>query len=84
LCDPAAIRQRQDAVEAMTHLDAKEFVNKATGFLKSLPDLERLLQKLVARLDCLAYLGLAEMQTSKRVHFAVFCCSSVKELTLKK
>lgn len=45
LCDPTPIRQRQDAIEALMDVDVKQFIDKATTILKSLPDLERLLQK---------------------------------------
>uniref|UniRef100_A0A914XGZ6 DNA mismatch repair protein n=1 Tax=Plectus sambesii TaxID=2011161 RepID=A0A914XGZ6_9BILA len=46
LCDPTPIRHRQDAIEALMDVDVKQFIDKATTVLKSLPDLERLLQKI--------------------------------------
>ncbi|CAD6196340.1 unnamed protein product [Caenorhabditis auriculariae] len=45
-CDGTVIKERQDAVEWLASAPAKTFVQKATTLLRTVPDLERLLQKI--------------------------------------
>ncbi len=47
LCDPIAIGHRQDSIEMLIDAESTSFVDNATALLKPIPDLDRLLQRLV-------------------------------------
>uniref|UniRef100_A0AC34G9Z1 DNA mismatch repair protein MutS core domain-containing protein n=1 Tax=Panagrolaimus sp. ES5 TaxID=591445 RepID=A0AC34G9Z1_9BILA len=45
-CDPTVIAERQDAVEYLMRQDVNPLIKKMEEYLKKLPDLEKLLQKI--------------------------------------